>query len=68
MTDRRERRFRMHLPSGTIIDLDAPDAIAAGDDEDRWRPIGEIDPTTGRARVDYSLARWRPLSEFWRWR
>jgi hypothetical protein len=63
--ERREHHFRMHLPSGEIEDLDAPPVDE--DDEEDWRPIGEIDPVTGRSTVDYSLARrWRPLSEFWR--
>ena len=66
MSDRRERRFRMDLRSGRIVDLDAP--IEEAGDEERWRPIGEIDPVTGRSTVDYSNARrWRPLAERWRW-
>jgi hypothetical protein len=74
MSDRRETRFRMDLLSGRIVEIVDPDVrvpvtMAGADDENDWREIGEIDPITGRARVDYSLARrWRPLSEFWRWR
>jgi hypothetical protein len=69
-----ERHFTLDLHSGEITEIVDPDArvpvaMAGADDEDDWREIGEIDPTTGRARVDYSLARrWRPLSELWRWR
>jgi hypothetical protein len=38
------------------------------EDEERWRYIGEIDPTTGRSTVDLEKARhWRPINEFWRW-
>jgi hypothetical protein len=47
--ERRERRFRMDLRTGKIIDLDAPPV-----DEDDWRLLGEIDPITGRSTVDYS--------------
>ena len=65
--ERRERRLRMHLASGRIIDLDAP-ADAEPDDEDGWRPLGEIDSTTGRSTVDLEKARrWRPLAELRRW-
>jgi hypothetical protein len=61
--DRRERRFMMDLRTGRIVGLDAP-AVDEADDDDRWRPIGEIDPTTGRSSVDLTQARrWRPLSE-----
>jgi hypothetical protein len=38
MSDRRERRLRMHLASGRFTDLDAPPPPA--DDEDRW--LGEL--------------------------
>ncbi len=31
------------------------------DNEERWRPIGEIDPATGRSTVDLTPARLRPL-------
>ena len=63
----------MDLRTGKISEIVDPDAtgvgLVAAADEDDWRLIGEIDPTTGRARVDYSVARrWRPLSEFLRWR
>ena len=66
----------MDLRTGKVSEIVEPDApgvaLLAAADEDDWRLIGEIDPTTGRARLDYSVAsvarRWRPLSEFWRWR
>jgi hypothetical protein len=33
--------------------------------EDEWRYLGEIDPRTGEADVDYSKAsRWEPFREF----
>jgi hypothetical protein len=65
--ERRERRFRIDLSSGRIVDLDAPPVDE--DDEEDWRPIGEIDPVTGRSTVDLAKARrWRSLAEFWRWR
>lgn len=58
----------MDLRTGEIVSLDAHERAPRADDEDRWRPIGEIDPATGRAQVDYGQAqRWRPLAELlWR--
>jgi len=51
----------MDLRTGKISEIVDPDArgmaLLAAADADDWRLIGEIDPTTGRARVDYSLAR-----------
>ena len=53
----------MDLRSGNIIDLDAP-AVDEADDEDHWRPIGELDPTTGRSTFDLEKARpRRPLAQ-----
>ena len=68
MSERREHRFTMDLRSGRILD-GTPDHPVEVIPDEEWRPIGEIDPATGRSTVDYSRAsRWRPLSEFWRWR
>jgi hypothetical protein len=65
--ERRERRFTLHLRSGRILDDSPEPAVREIPDED-WRPIGEIDPATGRSTVDYSKASgWRPVEEFWRW-
>ena len=62
--EHRERRLRMHLAGGRIVDPDAPPPPA--DDEDRW--LGEIDPVTGRSTVDLEKARrWRPPAEVRRW-
>jgi hypothetical protein len=68
MSDRRERRFTLDLRSGRIVDGSPEPAVEEIPDED-WRPIGEIDPITGRSTVDLEKARpWRSLSELWRWR
>jgi hypothetical protein len=67
MSDRRERRFTLDLRSGRILDGTPEPAVEEIPDEE-WRPIGEIDPATGRSTVDVSKARgWRPLKEFLRW-
>jgi hypothetical protein len=43
--------------------------VSVAEDEPRWTHLGTIDRFTGQASVDYSrVARWRPLSEFLRWR
>jgi hypothetical protein len=63
MSDRRERRFTLDLPSGRILDGSPEPPVREIPDEE-WRPIGRLDSPTG-PMVDYSLAhRWRPLSEF----
>ena len=73
MSDRRETRFRMHLASGVILDVDGdppdlPDTVEDVPNEE-WRELGSIDPVTGRPEVDWTRAsRWRPLSEHLRWR
>jgi hypothetical protein len=57
---------KLHPPQRHEHDLDATPPPA--DDEDRWRPIGEIDPVTGRSTVDLEKARrWTPLAELRRW-
>jgi hypothetical protein len=67
VTERRERRFTLDLPSGRILD-GTPESPVDKISDEEWRPIGEIDPITGRCTVDLEKARrWRPLSEFWRW-
>ena len=70
MSDLRERRFTMDSRSGRILDA-TPQGEPPGrppKPEERWRSLGEIDPTTGRLTVDYSEARrWRPIEEFWQW-
>jgi hypothetical protein len=66
MIEPRERQFRMDLQTG-ILDGSPEPPVKEIPDED-WRPIGEIDPATGRSTVDYSKASgWRPLKEFLRW-
>ena len=73
MSERRETRYRMHLASGVILDVDAnppdfPDSVEDVPDEE-WRELGTIDPVTGQAQVDSTRASaWRPLAERWRWR
>lgn len=72
MSDRRERRYTLHLPSGVILDADGdppelPNTVEDIPDEE-WREIGSIDPVTGRAQVDWTRAsRWHPLAERRRW-
>ena len=56
MSDRRQRRFRMHLRSGKIINLDAP-AVAKADDEDRWRPTCTATSRTAASTRRESWAR-----------
>jgi hypothetical protein len=67
MSERREHRFTMDLRSGRILGGTPEPAVEDLPDED-WRPLGEIDPATGRSTVDYSKASgWRPLRDFlWR--
>lgn len=63
----REHRFTMDLRSGCILDGTPKAPVDEIPDED-WRPIGEIDPITGRSTVDLEKARrWRPIEEFWGW-
>jgi hypothetical protein len=65
--ERRERQFTLDLRSGRILDGTPEPPVEEIPDED-WRPLGEIDPTTGLSTVDYSKARrWRRIDEFWRW-
>jgi hypothetical protein len=67
MSDRREHRLQMDLRSGRILDgTSEPEEIP--EENWHWRPLGEIDPATGRSTVDYSKASgWRPLRDFlWR--
>jgi hypothetical protein len=57
--ERREHRFTKDR-GGHILDGTPEPAVEELPDEE-WRPLGEIDPATGRSTVDYSLAnRWRP--------
>jgi hypothetical protein len=66
-TERREHRFTMDTRTGRILD-GTPESPVEDLPDEEWRPIGEIDPLTGRANVDYSKASgWRPLHE-WLWR
>ena len=67
MSERRERRFRMDLRTGRILDGTPEPPVEEIPDEE-WRPIGTIDRETGCSYVDLEKARrWRPLSEFlWR--
>jgi hypothetical protein len=61
MSERREHRFTMDVRSGRILDGTPEPAVEDLPDEE-WRPLGEIDPITGRATVDYTRASaWRPL-------
>lgn len=65
--ERRERHFRMDLRTGRVLN-GAPEPPVEEVPDEVWRPLGEIDPATGRSTVDLEKARrWRPLSEFWRW-
>jgi hypothetical protein len=68
MSEYRKRWFTMDLRSGRILDGTTEPPLEEIPEED-WRPIGEIDPVTGRSIVDLEKARrWRPIEEFWRWR
>jgi hypothetical protein len=71
--ERRETRITLHVPSGVILDVDSDPPELPDTLEDvppsEWRQLGSIDANTGRPEIDWTRAsRWRPLSEFWRWR
>jgi hypothetical protein len=71
MSNRRETRFTLHLPSGVILDVDGdppefPNTVEDIPDSE-WRELGSIDPITWRREIDWTRASaWRPLSEVWR--
>jgi hypothetical protein len=68
VSDHREQRFTLDLRSGRILDATPEPPAEDLPEEEVWIPLGELDSPPG-PRVDYSKARrWRPLSEFWRWR
>ena len=69
--ERREHHFTLHLASGIIVEGDPQDLSDVVEDipDEEWRELGSIDVATGRPHIDWTRAsRWRPLSEFWRWR
>lgn len=64
-----EQHSTLDLRTGQIHAAGEAPRPDVDDLDEEWTELGELDRVTGRARVDYSLARpWRPLSEFWRWR
>jgi hypothetical protein len=61
----------LHRPSGVILDGDPPELRNTLEDvsDEEWRELGTIDPTTGRAQIDWRrVSTWRSLAERWRWR